>query len=150
MWREYLLDIWQYVQMSDPDKYADLLSFYLTLATTLCGVGVSIFTLTVAFIVSKKDSLKQLNSELSQSGISLSVAYKRQSLHGFIKRMGKVTTSSMWLVCFSMMSIVIIWVLKLCPPSNWLYIVLLWIIVAFAFLGICVYRLSIWYIKYHL
>lgn len=148
MWREFLLDIWRSVQMSDADRYLDFLSFYLTLSTTLCGVGVSIFTLTVAFIVSKKDALKQLNSEIIKGGTSLSSAYKIQSLQRFIKKMRKITTSSMWLICFSIMSIFIIWILKLCPPSNWLYIVLPFIIVALVFLFVSICRLCAWYRKY--
>lgn len=134
--------------MSDTDRYLDFLSFYLTLSTTLCSVGVSIFTLTVAFIVSKKDSLKQLNSDMTKGGTSLSSAYRRQSLQKFIKKMRKITTSSMWLICFSIISIFIIWILKLCPPSNWLYIVLPFIIVALVFLFLSICRLCAWYIKY--
>lgn len=148
MWREFLLDIWQYVQMSEEDKYLDFLSFYLTLATTLCGVGISIFTLTSAFIVSKKDSLKQLKDEINKDRISLSYAYRIQSLQVFIKRMKEVTTSSIWLISFSLISIITIWILKLCQPNNWSYIVLLCIISAFVFLFVCLYKLYSWYIKY--
>ncbi len=148
MWREFLLDIWQYVQMSEEDKYLDFLSFYLTLATTLCGVGISIFTLTSAFIVSKKDLLKQLKDEINKDRISLSYAYKIQSLQIFIKRMKEVTTSSIWLISFSLISIITICILKLCQPNNWGHIVLLCIISAFVFLFVCLYKLYSWYRKY--
>ena len=68
MLKESLQAIWQLLQMTDEKAYENFLSLCMTIATTLLSVGVSVFTLTTAFVVSKKDSLNELGRQVEEGG----------------------------------------------------------------------------------
>ena len=91
MLRESLQAIWQQLQMTDERAYEDFLSLCMTIATTLLSVGVSVFTLTTAFVVSKKDSLNELGRQVEEGGHSLTLARRMNALRRFIMTMKSVT-----------------------------------------------------------
>lgn len=77
---ESFQNIWQQILMIDEKAYENFLSFSMTIATTLLSVGVSVFTLTTAFIVSKKDSLNELGTQVEEGGQSLTLARRMNAL----------------------------------------------------------------------
>ena len=93
MLKEFLHDICQLVQM-DNNQYEDYLSFCFTIATTMFAAGISVLTLTVAFIANKRDTLKTLTTNARQSGISLSLAKQIDAAQRFIKNMKDITNQA--------------------------------------------------------
>lgn len=72
MLKEFSQDIWQILLMNNLNFDA-YLSLCTTISLSLLGVGVSVFTLTTAFIISKKDVLRNILKQIEIGGSSISL-----------------------------------------------------------------------------
>lgn len=79
----------------------EYLSVYLTMATTLFAVGISILTLTIAFTVNKRQTLEELFSKAKEGGMSLTISRKINASQKFIKKMQKVTNYAFYTTLIS-------------------------------------------------
>lgn len=139
--------IWQQLLMTDEKAYEDFLSLCMTIATTLLSVGVSVFTLTTAFLVSKKDSLNELGQQVEEGGQSLTLARKMNALRRFIKTMKSVTKMSMAVVISSIMSILLVIVLRNVSAGAHAHLLTLTSLVSVAFTVMCIWILFKWFLR---
>lgn len=139
--------IWQQILMTDEKAYENFLSFSMTIATTLLSVGVSVFTLTTAFIVSKKDSLNELGTQVEEGGQSLTLARRMNALRRFIKTMKSVTKMSMTVVISSVLSILLVIVFRNLSAGAHVHLLTLTSVLSVVFTVMCIWVLFKWFIK---
>lgn len=144
---ESFQDIWQQILMTDEKAYENFLSFSMTIATTLLSVGVSVFTLTTAFIVSKKDSLNELGTQVEEGGQSLTLARRMNALRRFIKTMKSVTKMSMTVVISSVLSILLVIVFRNLSAGAHVHLLTLTSVLSVVFTVMCIWVLFKWFIK---
>ena len=133
--------------MTDEKAYEIFLSFSMTIATTLLSVGVSVFTLTTAFIVSKKDSLNELGTQVEEGGQSLTLARRMNALRRFIKTMKSVTKMSMTVVISSVLSILLVIVFRNLSAGAHVHLLTLTSVLSVVFTVMCIWVLFKWFIK---
>lgn len=144
---ESFQNIWQQILMTDEKAYENFLSFSMTIATTLLSVGVSVFTLTTAFIVSKKDSLNELGTQVEEGGQSLTLARRMNALRRFIKTMKSVTRMSMTVVISSVLSILLVIVFRNLSAGAHVHLLTLTSVLSVVFTVMCIWVLFKWFIK---
>ncbi len=147
MLKESLQAIWQLLQMTDEKAYEDFLSLCMTIATTLLSVGVSVFTLTTAFVVSKKDSLNELGRQVEEGGQSLTLARRMNALRRFIMTMKSVTKMSMAVVASSVLSILLVVILRNVSAGAHAHLLTLTSLVSVAFTVMCIWILFKWFLR---
>ena len=133
--------------MTDEKAYENFLSFSMTIATTLLSVGVSVFTLTTAFIVSKKDSLNELGTQVEESGQSLTLARRMNALRRFIKTMKSVTKMSMTVVISSVLSILLVIVFRNLSAGAHVHLLTLTSVLSVVFTVMCIWVLFKWFLR---
>lgn len=144
---ESFQNIWQQILMTDEKAYEKFLSFSMTIATTLLSVGVSVFTLTTAFIISKKDSLNELGTQVEEGGQSLTLARRMNALRRFIKTMKSVTKMSMTVVISSVLSILLVIVFRNLSAGAHVHLLTLTSVLSVVFTVMCIWVLFKWFIK---
>lgn len=144
---ESFQNIWPQILMTDEKAYENFLSFSMTIATTLLSVGVSVFTLTTAFIVSKKDSLNELGTQVEEGGQSLTLARRMNALRRFIKTMKSVTKMSMTVVISSVLSILLVIVFRNLSAGAHVHLLTLTSVLSVVFTVMCIWVLFKWFIK---
>ena len=133
--------------MTDEKVYEDFLSLSMTIATTLLSVGVSVFTLTTAFTVSKKDNLNELGKQVEEDGQSLTLARRMNALRRFIKTMKSVTKMSMAVVISSVLSTLLVVVFRNVSAGAHVHLLTLTSVVSVFFTVMCIWVLFKWFIK---
>lgn len=146
MLKEFLRDIWQSLMMTD-SQYNSFLSLILTISTTLLSIGISIFTLSTAFFVSKKDGLKEVSEQISQAGNSLTLAKRYQALKRFIHVMKSISKQTLFVSISSIVTIVCILVFRQFSFSMYIYLVYIPLIISVVYTCICLYSLIRWFLK---
>ena len=144
---ESFQNIWQQILMTDEKAYENFLSFSMTIATTLLSVGVSVFTLTTAFILSKKDSLNELGTQVEEGGQSLTLARRMNALRRFIKTMKSVTKMSMTVVISSVLSVLLVIVFRNLSVGAHVHLLTLTSVLSVVFTVMCIWVLFKWFIK---
>ncbi len=144
---ESFQNIWPQILMTDEKAYENFLSFSMTIATTLLSVGVSVFTLTTAFIVSKKDSLNEFGTQVEEGGQSLTLARRMNALRRFIKTMKSVTKMSMTVVISSVLSILLVIVFRNLSAGAHVHLLTLTSVLSVVFTVMCIWVLFKWFIK---
>lgn len=146
MLKEFLRDIWQSLMMTD-SQYNSFLSLILTISTTLLSIGISIFTLSTAFFVSKKDGLKEVSEQISQAGNSLILAKRYKALKRFIHVMKSISKQTLFVSISSIVTIVCVLVFRQFSFSMYIYIVYIPLIISVVYTCICLYSLIRWFLK---
>lgn len=140
------LDIWQSLKMTDA-QYEVYLSLMMTIATTLLSIGISIFTLSTAFIVSKKESLRELGEKIEKQGDSLTLSKRFRSIQGFIHVMRLISKNTLFVIAASFAAILLVLVFRQITNTTAVYVIYLPIITALVFASICIFQLIKWYLK---
>ncbi len=140
MLKEFLRDIWQSLMMTD-SQYNSFLSLILTISTTLLSIGVSIFTLSTAFFVSKKDGLKEVNEQISQNGNSLTLAKRYRALKRFICVMKSISKQTLFVSLSSIVAIICVLVFRQFSFSMYVYLVYIPLLISVVYTCICLYSL---------
>ncbi len=146
MWREFLQDICQTVMITD-DFYPDYLSFCFAIATTIFASGISIITLSIAFVAGKRDELQRLISNYQQDGISLTLAKHISAAQRYIKTMKEVTRFALYAIIASIVGVVLYVLFKLVPSTICIHFLGLSIVGSIILLSICLYTLIKWLLK---
>ena len=147
MLRESLQTIWQQILMTDEETYKEFLSLCMTIATALLSVGVSVFTLTTAFVVSKKDSLNELGRQVEEGGQSLTLARRMNALRSFIKKMKFVTKISMAVIVSSILSILLVVILRSTSAGVHVHLLSFTSLASIVFMVMCIWILFQWFLK---
>ena len=146
MLKESLLDIWPN-QMMINGHYDDLLSLLLTISTTLLSIDVSVFTLSTAFLVSKKDTQKEVYDKILKDGNSLTLSKRYNALKRFIVTIKGVSKYSIYSMGGAVLTIVLTIVFQNLSPNPYIYLIYLPVIVSFIFTCICLFVLMKWFFK---
>ena len=147
MWVEFLHNIFMQVSM-DEKEYTAFNSLSLTLATTFLSIGISVFTLSIAFIDSKKIDLKHTYDEC-EKGISLSLSRKINSLSNFIRIMTEIANLSLWNIVFSFVTISLSIIFGHMDYNIFVYIILIPITINIVLTVLSLWKLFRWYHKSH-
>ena len=138
--------IWQSLMMTD-GQYDAFLSTILTIATTLLSIGISIFTLSTAFVVSKKDNLREVGEKIEKQGDSLMLSKRYRSLQSFIRVMKQISKNSLFVLAASFVTIILVLIFRQIANTTTVYIIYLPLITALVFASICIFQLIKWYVK---
>lgn len=133
--------------MINYSQYNTLLSIMLTISSTLLSVGISIFTLSTAFIVSKNERLRETIENIEKGGNSLMMSKRYQSLRNFILIMKKIARYSLFTFATSFITIILIIIFESIPPTNYVYVIYLPLLVCIFFSVMCICKLIKWYLK---
>lgn len=133
--------------MTNPDIYIKVFEYALTLSITMLGVSVSIFTLTISFIVSKRDTLNEFSNQIKQGGPSLSLTRKAQIARNFICNMKKITNLSIVTIVSSFISIIGCIIFNQLQPNYYSCIIIAIVLFAVVTFIVCLCKLFKWYLK---
>lgn len=147
MLQESFQAIWQQLQMNDGETYKDFLSFCMTIATALLSVGVSVFTLSTAFVVGKRDSLKELAEQVEEGGQSLTLARRMNALRKFIKTMKSVTKMSIMIVGFSTVSMILVAFFRNLSGNVYVHVLTLSTLATVVNTIMCIWVLFKWFLR---
>lgn len=145
MWKEYLQTICTQLQQISDSCYDSHVDYIITLSLTLLGIGVSLFALTSAFIVSKKDSLKELQRDANLNGYSNSLAKRMKSDSNFINTMRLSTSLTFFIIVISSLSFVAVNIFKFINSNPWVLLLYILVIIAFVYLIRILVLLYKWY-----
>lgn len=127
--------------------FDNFMSICLTCITTLFSVNISVFTLTVAFLFNKKESIKLILKQINENGISLSLSGKYNAAQMYIQKMRFITTTALIGVILSIIGGFTYIVFLFIPHSYWALIILVPIILSVFCCGISLSKLFYWYLK---
>lgn len=119
------------------------------LISIFISIGVSLFTLTSAFLVSKTDSLDQIATEIKNEGHSISNTTKVRNARSFVNRMKRVTKFALFSIFSSFLALVLYIIFSYIYLPHWAYIILIPIVIGFIYIILCLKDLSIWYLRFH-
>ena len=104
--------------------YSDILSSCLSIIMGGLSITIAIFTLATAFIISKKDVRNELEQQIKEGGVSLTLARRRKATNTFINRMRKVTNNSIIATVILIIGHMAYVVFRLLQPSWWIGILI--------------------------
>lgn len=128
-------------------SYMEYESFCLTCLTTLFGANLSVFTLTIAFLLNKKESLNLILKEIQNGGISLTLSNKFNSTKEYMAKMRFITSIAAIGIISSIIAAVIYVVFLFLPPTYWALIILIPIILSACSCITSTIKLLLWYLK---
>ncbi|MCH3993581.1 hypothetical protein NG821_04345 [Prevotella cerevisiae] len=126
-------------------EYSSFLSLCLALATMLLSIGISMFTLSVAFIDGKKQELSSTYDKVEQGGVSLSLSRKIKSLILFIQTMIFIANKAIWIVILSFFTILIVIIFMNIDVKIWAYLICVPLIASILITVRSLWKLFIWY-----
>jgi len=133
--------------MISDDLYQDYLSFCFAIATTIFASGISILTLSVAFIASKRDELQRLVLDCKQGGMSLTLAKHISAGQRYIKTMKKITHTALYAMIVSIVAVILYVIFRILPTTICIHFLGISIIISIILLGVCISTLIKWLLK---
>lgn len=128
-------------------SYPEFASLSLTCTTTLFSVNIAIFTLTIAFLLNKKEMLKLILKQIQDGGISLSLSNKYNSAREYISKMKYITTvAAVGIICSTLGGLIYL-IFLFMPRTYWILIILVPIFISSFCCGLSLYKLLVWYFK---
>lgn len=128
-------------------SYSEFESLSLSCITTLFSVNIAVFTLTIAFLLNKKDMLKLILKQIQDGGISLSLSNKYNSAREYISKMRYITTVAAVGIISSVLGGLIYLVFLFIPQTHWVLIILIPILLSGFCCGVSLFKLLVWYFK---
>lgn len=128
-------------------SYSEFESLCLTCLTTLFGANLAVFTLTISFLLNKKENLKLILKEIQDGGISLTLSNKFSSTKEYISKMKFITSVAATGVISSVVAALVYIVFLFLPHSYWILIILIPIIFSALCCVASMVRLLLWYLK---
>lgn len=127
--------------------YLDSVNTYTTVSSTLLSLGVAIFTLSTAFIVSKRNLLSEYQKQVEKDGISLTMMRKIDATKDFLKTMRNITKNSIIIIATATI------VFTLCIYFNyinigcWIHVLVIPTTISAVSTFYCIRKLFLWYRK---
>lgn len=128
-------------------SYSEFASLSLSCITTLFSVNIAVFTLTIAFLLNKKEMLKLILKQIQDGGISLSLSNKYNSAREYISKMRYITTVAAIGIISSVLGGLIYLVFLFIPQTYWILIILIPILLSGLCCGVSLFKLLVWYFK---
>ena len=127
--------------------YTDILGTCLSFLMGGLSIAIAIFTLSAAFIISKRDMRNDLEQQINEGGVSLSLTRRINAINTFINRMRKITNNCVG-ACIVFVVGLIAYIVFRCLPSTWWIMCLVGIIGAGMIHTLYIlYLLFRWYFK---
>ena len=127
--------------------YKDFVSTYITVSSTLLSIGVAIFTLATAFIVSKKEALANIERNINNDGISLTLIKKIDGAKAFLGVMRKTTNLSIKIIISSVFVFVFSVIFQFITIGLFIHLLLLPLIYSIFNTILCLIHIFAWYRK---
>lgn len=127
--------------------YSDILSSCLSIIMGGLSITVAIFTLATAFIISKRDVRNELERQINEGGVSLTLTRRVKATNTFIKRMRKVTNNSITATIILTTGLIAYIVFRVLQPSWWICILVAIVGTGIIYTLIVIVILFIWYHK---
>lgn len=128
-------------------SYTEFGTLCLTCITTLFGANLAVFTLTISFLLNKKENLRLIVKEIQNFGISLTLSNRFNSAKEYIVKMRFITSvAALGMVCSIVAAIIYVLFLFIFP-TYWFLIILIPIILSILSCGISIVKLLLWYLK---
>lgn len=128
-------------------SYSEFTSLSLSCITTLFSVNIAVFTLTIAFLLNKKEMLKLILKQIQDGGISLSLSNKYNSAREYISKMRHITTVAAVGIISSILGGFIYLTFLFIPRTHWILIILFPILLSTLCCGLSLFKLLVWYFK---
>lgn len=128
-------------------SYSEFESLCLTCLTTLFGANLAVFTLTISFLLNKKEYLKLILKEIQDGGISLTLSNKFSSTKEYISKMKFITSVTATGVICSVVAALVYIVFLFLSHSYWILIILIPIILSALCCVTSMAKLLLWYFK---
>lgn len=128
-------------------SYSEFASLSLSCMTTLFSVNIAVFTLTIAFLLNKKEMLKLILKQIQDGGISLSLSNKYNSAREYISKMRYITTVAAVGIISSVLGGLIYLVFLFIPQTYWILIILIPILLSGLCCGVSLLKFLVWYFK---
>lgn len=127
--------------------YSDILNSCLSVLMGGLSVVIAIFTLTTAFIISKRDMLKDLEQQINEGGVSLNLARRISATNTFISRMQKITKNSIIATIIFVVGLILYVVFCFLQPSWWIGLLISTTGIGIVYALYIIVLLFIWYRK---
>ena len=128
-------------------SYSEFESLCLTCLTTLFGANLAVFTLTISFLLNKKENLKLILKEIQDGGISLTLSNKFSSTKEYISKMKFITSVAATGVISSVVAALVYIMFLFLSHSYWILIILIPIIFSALCCVASMVKLLLWYFK---
>lgn len=125
--------------------YTDILNSCLSVLIGGLSVAIAIFTLTTAFIISKRDVLKDLEQQVDERGVSLNLARRIKATNTFISKMRKITNNSIIATAIFVVGLILYVVFCFLQPSWWIGLLTIITGIGIVYVLYIIALLFIWY-----
>lgn len=126
-------------------SYSEFESLCLTCLTTLFGANLAVFTLTISFLLNKKEYLKLILKEIQDGGISLTLSNKFSSTKEYISKMKFITSVAAIGVISSVFAALVYIIFLFLSHSYWILIILIPIVLSALCCVASMVKLLLWY-----
>ncbi len=127
--------------------YSDILNSCLSIIMGGLSITIAIFTLATAFIISKREIRSELEQQINDGGISLTLARRIKATNTFINRMRKVTNNSVIATLILIGGLMSYVVFRMLQPSWWISILIAFTVAGIVYTLVVIVLLFIWYHK---
>lgn len=127
--------------------YSDILSSSLSIIMGGLSMAIAIFTLATAFVISKREVRNELERQINEGGVSLTLTRRVKATNTFIKRMQKVTNNSIIASIILTAGLIAYVVFRALQPSWWVCILIAIVGIGIIYILIVIVILFIWYLK---
>ena len=125
--------------------YSDILNSCLSVLMGGLSVVIAIFTLTTAFIISKRDMLKDLEQQIDEGGVSLNLARRISATSTSISRMRKITNNSIIATAIFVVGLILYIIFCFLQPSWWIGLLTIITGIGIVYVLYIIALLFIWY-----
>lgn len=125
--------------------YSDILNSCLSVLMGGLSVVIAIFTLTTAFIISKRDMLKDLEQQIDEGGVSLNLARRISATNTSISRMRKITNNSIIATAIFVVGLILYIIFCFLQPSWWIGLLTIITGIGIVYVLYIIALLFIWY-----
>lgn len=127
--------------------YTDILGACLSLLTGGMSIVIAIFTLSVAAIISKRDIRNELEQQIEDGGVSLTLMRKINAASNFINRMRRITNNCIAACIVYVIGIIAYIVFRCVNPTCWIMCLVGIVGVCMVYTLYVIYLLFKWYIR---
>lgn len=126
--------------------YADILATCLSFLMGGLSVIISIFTLSTSAIISKRELRNDLERQIEEGGVSLTLTRKIKAVNTFINKMRKVTDNSIAVCILFLIGIIAYVIFRFISPTWWIMSLVGIVVGSIIYTLFVIYLLVNWYI----
>lgn len=127
--------------------YADILATCLSFLMGGLSVIISIFTLSTSAIISKRELRNDLERQIEEGGVSLTLTRKIKTANTFINKMRKVTDNCIVVCILFVIGIIAYVIFRFIKPTWWIMCLVGIVGGGIIYILFVIYLLLNWYLK---